>query len=401
MQTFDEKEKLGDGHFGQVFLGTFNGMPVAVKKIDLRSPVDSHVALIKNEIDIQSQLNHSNIVKLMDSFQGHDVYQVVLEWMDLGDLFSVLIKNGSPLSSYQCLGIARDVAAALNYMHDQGFLHRDIKMENILINSHQQAKIADFGFAISETNALTDELCGTIECIAPELAKSLIDGKKKFQYSRLTDVFALGIALLKALIYKAPYPEMDDKLIWKHIAKGNHHPAPKETQPELAVIVSACLINTPNDRVDTKGIESLLNATISPAVDGFPHIIHLCAQHGWLTIIEQLVTMDPKLIEVKDAYQQTALLWAASRGHGDVVSYFVSKGADINNSTETHENNEAIRKSALDWAIEGKHDNCISILQNQGAIAYRTHSFFNQPPKAPCAESEFSPKVSDLSNYPV
>ena len=111
--------------------------------------------------------------------------------------------------------------------------------------------------------------------------------------------------------------------------------------------------------------------------------------------------MDPKLIEVKDAYEQTALLWAASRGHGDVVSYLVSKGADINNSTETHENNEAIRTSALDWAIEGKHDNCISILQNQGAIAYRTHSLFNQPPKAPCAESVFSPMVSDLSNYPV
>ncbi len=114
-------------------------------------------------------------------------------------------------------------------------------------------------------------------------------------------------------------------------------------------------------------------AAISPAVTGQFHAIHLAARNGRLDIIEKLITRDPGLVHIQDTFNQTALLWAASKGHSDVVAFFIAQGVNVNIATQVIDNEKNAcyhhNYSPLDWAIEGNHNTTIQILIHAGAKA--------------------------------
>jgi ankyrin repeat protein len=109
-------------------------------------------------------------------------------------------------------------------------------------------------------------------------------------------------------------------------------------------------------------------ATSSPAVSGTDHAIHLVSKNGLIHHVQELITRNPELVHARDKYNQTPLLWAASRGHDEVVAFLIAQGADVNLATQ-HKEKARSNYSPLDWAIEGKHDLTISILDKAGAIA--------------------------------
>jgi ankyrin repeat protein len=114
-----------------------------------------------------------------------------------------------------------------------------------------------------------------------------------------------------------------------------------------------------------------MGAEISPAVNGRYQAIHVAARHGLLSLVTKLVECDLNLVYIKDDCNQTALLWAASRGYQCIVAFLIGKGADVNICTqfpdgESYVNN---RKSPLDWAIQGGYTDTILILKKAGAIS--------------------------------
>ncbi len=108
-------------------------------------------------------------------------------------------------------------------------------------------------------------------------------------------------------------------------------------------------------------------------IDGVYHLVHMAAKNGWIKCIQKLTASHPELIHLRDSLKQTPILWAASKGHHQMVALFIAMGADFNNMTQCHEltENAFHHYSTLDWAIAGNHKKTIKILSNVGAIAHQ------------------------------
>ncbi len=99
---------------------------------------------LKREILLQRDFQHPNIVKLYSSFEKKGKLYMILEFVEKGNLWE-LLKNVY-LNETQVIRIFRQIVSAIKYLHKRKILHRDIKPENILLNSHFDVKLCDFGF---------------------------------------------------------------------------------------------------------------------------------------------------------------------------------------------------------------------------------------------------------------
>ena len=132
-------------------------------------------------------MDHPNIIKIFGSeFRGEEVF-IFLEYASQGDLYSALFNTGRPpISLRKKIRIFIQCVQALGYMHDQGILHRDLKLENILLTNNYDVRLCDFGWAIEEKHpSRRRSMCGTVEYMAPEVFQ------RKPHTSKI-DIWALG-----------------------------------------------------------------------------------------------------------------------------------------------------------------------------------------------------------------
>ncbi len=339
MLLINKQNTLGRGGFGVIFTGVWNKNSVAVKEIDLNRShkVKDLFQLIKKEIEIQKSLNHINIVKLFDScMKNNHLLHLVMELMDKGDLFTLLFTQEHVLDSSIQLSITKDVVAGLHYLHEQGILHRDIKPENILLNQQMQAKIADFGFATYAHDAETDRILGTPSYQAPEIALAFVNRMNRYEYTRFTDVYALGITLLKMVRRDYAYPLEHQNLPWYCMVQGRCCAIPKETHQVLADIILSCLIKNPEYRIDSQGIACLLPILlcepdlIQPvALSGKSHVVHFAAKNGRLDLLKKLIQQHPEFLNLEDESGRTALNHAEAMGHDQMVDFLRVQGLDM------------------------------------------------------------------------
>lgn len=108
-----------------------------------------------------------------------------------------------------------------------------------------------------------------------------------------------------------------------------------------------------------------------------PHVIHRAAKLGQLTLIKQLIEDEPLLVHTIDAYNQTPLVWAAAKGHHDIVTLLIAHGADINQTTQLPSSTQSQQtnhlNTPLDWAIQGRHAATVDILYQAGAVSHHHH----------------------------
>lgn len=145
-------DEIGKGGFGTVFraLNTETGDFVAIKRLGLRSLDKSDLESLQSEINLLKKLNHPNIVKYVDTIRTVDYLHIVLEYVENGSLAQTIKKFGSFSESLTAIYISQ-VLQGLDYLHEQGVIHRDIKGANILTTKAGLVKLADFGVAISDT----------------------------------------------------------------------------------------------------------------------------------------------------------------------------------------------------------------------------------------------------------
>lgn len=222
--------KLGHGGMADVFLGVQETLQreVAIKILVPNLFRDEQFALrFVKEARTAAQMAHPNIITVHDIGRVQDTYFIVMEYLQ-ESLHDRIKSQGGTLSPGEALSIVRMVSAALDYAHRKGFIHRDIKPDNIMFRSDGTAVLVDFGIAraVDSTTQLTQTgmSIGTPHYMSPEQCRGeKIDGR--------SDIYSLGVQLYELLTGGVPYrAENTAGIILKHI---------QEPIPQLPVHLAA------------------------------------------------------------------------------------------------------------------------------------------------------------------
>lgn len=203
---YDIAGEVGRGGMGIVYKARdIEKKTVVVVKTLPTEMLHHHQFLLrfKKEAKALAALDHSNIVKLLDTFRDKDVHFIVMEFIDGQPLSKVLDKGLLPLEKAQ--QITLDVCAALSHAHEERIVHRDIKPSNIMVTTDGEVKITDFGIAriVDDTvGTLTGTSLGTAEYMSPEQVR----GEKVDERS---DTYSLGVVLYQMLTGKVPFAGTD------------------------------------------------------------------------------------------------------------------------------------------------------------------------------------------------
>lgn len=207
--------ELGRGASGQVFICKRRGRGFAVKAVDLRkmrlSPhVQREQKKLRREVEILKRLPpHPYVVQLVDAYEEGDWFLLVLELVGGGDLYTVLTSREPPrLVEREAAFVLRQLATGLKFLHAQCIIHRDLKLENVLVASERRrgpvvlygVKITDFGLSKAVGVGLSEALStvGTHPYIAPEVLST-----KSYDFS--SDLWCLGVLLYVLLAGQFPF----------------------------------------------------------------------------------------------------------------------------------------------------------------------------------------------------
>ena len=194
--------KIGRGSFGEIYLAEniIDKKIYAIKHMIKRNAYKylPNLDQLHYEIDIQSRINHPNIIKLFYAKETEEFFDIVLEYAPCGTLFDYVIK---------CKGLPEKIAykyyiqvvKAIKFLHENNIIHRDIKPENILMFENDIVKLCDFGWAIKcEKKLKAGTFSGTTEYLAPEIINNLSYGKE-------LDLWTLGIFLYELMHGISPF----------------------------------------------------------------------------------------------------------------------------------------------------------------------------------------------------
>lgn len=211
---FDQGVTLGTGSFGRVRFVTHKttGSHWAIKMLKKAEVIRlQQVEHMLSEKAILACLDHPFIVKLAGTFQDKKYLYMVLEYIVGGEFFTHLRKAGrfeNPVAKFY----AAQIVTVFEYLHNQDFIYRDLKPENLLLDVEGYVKITDFGFA-KRVAFKTYTLCGTPEYIAPEVLLNKGHGKG-------VDWWTLGILIFEMLGGQPPFVDDDPMGIYQQILAG-------------------------------------------------------------------------------------------------------------------------------------------------------------------------------------
>ncbi|XP_066903852.1 cAMP-dependent protein kinase catalytic subunit 3 [Halyomorpha halys] len=202
IEDLDIIKTIGTGTFGRVCLcrEKLRGGYLAVKILAISDVIRlKQVEHVRNEREILSGIRHPFIVNLWWHSHDSTYLYMVFDYVPGGELFSYL-RNAGRFPTSTAMFYTAEIVVALEYLHSQSIVYRDLKPENLLLDKEGHLKITDFGFAKKLTDR-TWTLCGTPEYLAPEIIQSK-------GHNKAVDWWALGVLIYEML---AGYPPFFDK----------------------------------------------------------------------------------------------------------------------------------------------------------------------------------------------
>ncbi|XP_072170246.1 uncharacterized protein [Diadema setosum] len=258
-----EDKRIGKGNFAVVELGTHTvtKTKVALKVIDKRKITKSYIKKnLTREARMMSQLQHPNIARLYETIASSSLYCLVMEFVPGGDLLQfVRGQTGGKLKEGIARKFVRQLVSALHHMHQLGIVHRDLKMENIMLDhKHETVKIIDFGLSNQcDPDELYKTHCGSPEYAAPEL---YIAGR---DYGPEVDIWSLGVCMFAMvtgkLPFTTPYSENRRQHLLRQIRKGLLEVHDKEMEhltDDCKDLLRRCIDPVPEDRSPLLDIET-------------------------------------------------------------------------------------------------------------------------------------------------
>ncbi|CAA2993623.1 serine threonine- kinase HT1-like [Olea europaea subsp. europaea] len=246
-----------------------DGMATAAETAALR-------ASFKQEVAVWHKLDHPNVTRFVGASMGTSQLKipsknpsegytdlpsraccVLVEFLQGGTLKNFLYKNRKKKLAFKIVTqLALDLSRGLSYLHSKKIVHRDVKAENMLLDTHRTLKIADFGVARVEAQNPKDMTgeTGTLGYMAPEV----LDGKP---YNRKCDVYSFGICLWEIYCCDLPYPDLSFAEVSSAVVRQNLRPEiPRCCPSSLAHIMKKCWDVNPEKRPDMDEVVRLLEA---------------------------------------------------------------------------------------------------------------------------------------------
>ena len=210
--------EIGSGAFGKVVLGkhTLTGEPVAIKILDkiILSQTPEDYELVKQEISILKIVKHKYIVQLYEILQTPQHIYIIMEYCEGKDLMDFILSK-QRLTELESLKYFHQLINALFYLHSQNIAHRDIKIDNMLLDKNKDLKLVDFGLSTKYSDeVLLDQPCGTVVYAAPEV----LEGND--YHGMLADVWSSGIVLFGMVSGYLPFSDKDDEVNKKDVLEG-------------------------------------------------------------------------------------------------------------------------------------------------------------------------------------
>jgi len=239
--------QLGRGGMATVYLAIQESVDreVALKVMSPALMVDPNFGeRFLREARIAAKLHHRHVVGVHDVGKYNDIHYIAMEYLPGG---SFHIEDGRPREPTIVLRVVREIATALAYAHSKGFVHRDVKPDNILLHDDGSSALTDFGIARANDSATrmtrTGAVIGTPHYMSPEQARGRpLDGR--------ADLYSLGVVMFELLTGRVPYVADDPLAVGiMHITEPvPRMPAPLEV---LQPIVDKLMAKTPEDRFQT------------------------------------------------------------------------------------------------------------------------------------------------------
>ncbi|MFH1513391.1 MAG: Stk1 family PASTA domain-containing Ser/Thr kinase [Bacillota bacterium] len=275
--VFAERYKLVD------FLGQ-GGMSLVYRAVDIRTGHSVAIKILKSEYNNDAEflerfqreahaagrMSHHNIVNLLDVGTEGEFRYLVLEYISGNTLKDIINEKGS-LNPNTAIQITIRILSALQHAHENGIIHRDIKPQNVLVNTNGHIKVADFGIAkISNTKTIskTDTVIGSVHYSSPEQARGSV-------VEATSDIYSTGIVLYEMLTGRVPFT--GDNPVTVAMQQVNAAPPPVRelnpaVHPAIASVVMKALEKSPQRRFQSarEMADALLKAKEGVAIEKSP-----------------------------------------------------------------------------------------------------------------------------------
>ncbi|MBC5635913.1 Stk1 family PASTA domain-containing Ser/Thr kinase [Ornithinibacillus sp. BX22] len=265
-ERYQIKVKIGGGGMADVYLADdiILDRKVAIKVLRLEYANDEEfIARFDREAQSATSLSHPNVVTIYDVGEEDQILYMVMEYVD-GMTLKEFIQRYGPIDVPEAIEIMKQITAAISHAHENGIVHRDIKPQNILIDTYGHIKVTDFGIAmaLSATSLTqTNSVLGSVHYLSPEQARGGMATKK-------SDIYSLGIVFFEMLTGRLPFSGQSPvSIALKHLQSET--PSVRRFSPEVPQSVENIVLKAtakdPFHRFETVyDMEDNLELALSP-----------------------------------------------------------------------------------------------------------------------------------------